>query len=81
MTTLKIRQKLHSYLELADDKKLKAIYTFLEHDINETATEYTPELKKELDIRYEDYKNGNAKIVSASESKRRVNRILKSVNK
>ena len=81
MTTLAIRQKLHSYLELADGKKLKAIYTFLADDINESAIKYTPELKKELDTRYAEYKKGSAKVITASESKRRVKRVLKSVNK
>lgn len=30
-----IRQKLHDYINLAEDKKVKAIYTIVESDNNE----------------------------------------------
>ena len=33
MTTLAIRQKLSAYLQVADDKKVKAMYALLEDDI------------------------------------------------
>lgn len=72
-----IRQKLHSYLEVADDKKVKAIYAIMENDIEESAMEYTGEIKKELDRRYADYKSGKAKMITAGESWKRVQKILK----
>lgn len=34
MTTAAIRQKLTTYLQSADEKKLKAIYTMVEDEIN-----------------------------------------------
>ena len=57
MRTAQIRQQLHEYIESAEDKKLKAIYTLVENDINEEFT-FTDEQKKELDKRHEDYVNG-----------------------
>lgn len=35
MTTAVIRQKLHEYIRTADAKKVKAIFTLVEDDINE----------------------------------------------
>jgi putative addiction module component (TIGR02574 family) len=78
MSTNVIRQKLHSYLEVADDKKVKAMYVMMEEDIEESAVEYTDEFKKELDRRYADYKSGKAKMITAAESKKRIQKILKS---
>jgi hypothetical protein len=77
MTTAAIRQQLHSYLEIADDPKVKAFYTLMKQDIDESCVVYTPELKAELDSRYSDYKNGKTKMISSAESKRRVSKILK----
>lgn len=76
MNTLGIRQKLHSYLEIADDKKVEAIFTILEEDIEESSIEYSDELKKELDKRHEDLKSGKAKAISAKDSKRRIEKIM-----
>ena len=77
MDTAAIRQQLHNYLEIADDKKVKAIYTIIEKDIQENDFEYPDELKNELDKRYKQYKNGTAEIVTSSESKKRIEKILK----
>lgn len=77
MTTDTIRQQLHSYLEIADDKKVKAFYTLMKEDIKESGVEYTPELKTELDSAYAAYKKGQTKMVSSAESKKRIGKILK----
>ncbi len=81
MSTSAIRQKLHNYLEVADDKKVKAIYTMMEEVIEKSAVQYTDDFKKELDQRYADYKSGKSKPVTAAESKRRINKILKAGRK
>lgn len=81
MSTVTIRQKLHSYLEIADDKKIKAIYAIVETEIEKSGLEYTDDVKKELDRRYTDYKNGNAKIITREESRKRIQKIVKSVSK
>ena len=77
MTTLAIRQQLHNYLEVADDKKIKAIYTMMEEEIKERSIDYATELKAELDRRFDDFKKGKSKIINSSESKKRINKILK----
>jgi hypothetical protein len=77
MTTATIRQQLHSYLEVADDQKVKAFYTLMKQDIDESGVEYTSELKAELDSRYSGYKDGKIKMISSAESKKRVGKILK----
>ena len=77
MTTTTIRQQLHNYLEVADDKKVKAIYIMMEEEIKESAIEYIEEFKAELDQRQEDYKSGKSKIFTPVESKNRIAKILK----
>ena len=77
MTAISIRQKLYDYIRVAEDRKVKAIYTILEEEINESTTEYSDELKAELDKRYASYKSGKSKMVTAEESKKRINKILK----
>jgi putative addiction module component (TIGR02574 family) len=81
MDTTTIRQQLHNYLEVADDKKVKAIYVMMEEEIKESAVLYTDEFKAELDKRYADYKSGKAKMITASESKKRIQKILKAARK
>ena len=81
MSTSSIRQELHNYLEVADDKKVKEIYSMLEEDMKESALEYTDELKEELDKRYADYKTGQESMVTEAESKSRIENILKSGRK
>lgn len=81
MTTSGIRQKLHSYLEVADDKKIKVMYVMLQEDIEESAVEYSDDFKKELDSRYAGYKSGKEKVISATQSKKRIQNLLKSRGK
>lgn len=81
MDTAAIRQQLHNYLEVADDKKIKALYTIIEKEIQENEFEYSDELKDELDKRYSEYKNGTAEIITAAESKKRIEKILNAVRK
>jgi putative addiction module component (TIGR02574 family) len=81
MATNAIRQKLHNYLEVADDKKVKALYVMMQEEIEESAVEYTDDLKKELDKRYADFKKGKVKMITADESKKRIRNLLKTGRK
>jgi putative addiction module component (TIGR02574 family) len=67
MSTAQIRQQLHEYIDTAEDKKLKAIYTLVESDINEEFM-FSDEQKKELDRRYDDYQNGIGKTYTWEEA-------------
>ena len=81
MNTDTIRQQLHNYLEIADDRKINALYTIIEKDIQENEFEYPDDLKAKLDKRYSEYKNGSAEMITAAESKKRIQKILKPAKK
>ena len=70
MKTSSIRQQLQEYLEIADDKKINAIYTMVEDEIKENNSEYTPEFKEELDSRVSYYLKGGKMVTSATMNKR-----------
>jgi len=72
MTISAIREKVKEYIDVADIKKVKAVYALLDLD-----EEYTEEFKTELDNRHESYYDGTAKIVSAAESEKRISAILR----
>ena len=57
MRTTQIRQQLHDYINSAEDKKLKAIYTLLENDLHDDY-QLTTAQKEELDERYENHQRG-----------------------
>lgn len=76
MNTTTIRQQLHNYLDVADDKKIKAIYVMVEDELKESLTIYTPELKAELHQRVNHYLNGG-EMVSAQEMADRIQSIRK----
>ncbi len=57
MGMAQIRQQLHSYIDSAEEKKLKAIYTLLEAELTDDY-KLTEEQKAELDQRFENHQNG-----------------------
>ena len=70
MNTAAIRKQLHNYLEIADAKKINAIYVMVEDDIKESAVAYTKEFKAELDRRLDYYLKGGEMVSSVEMSKR-----------
>lgn len=76
MKTATIRQHLHNYLDVANDKKLKAIYVMVEDELKESITEYTDELRTELDQRVAYYLDGGV-MVSSAEMGERIQAIRK----
>lgn len=79
MNTVTIKEQLHNYLEIAGDKKLKALYVMVEDEIIETSVIYSEEFKRDLDKRVNQYLCG-AKMVTPSEMNKRLQRIRKKRN-
>ncbi|MFA6087662.1 addiction module protein [Mucilaginibacter sp.] len=62
MTTATIREKLHNYINIADDKKVEAIYTIVESEIAERLDLWEDEeFLKEIKSRVDDFENGAVK--------------------
>ncbi len=55
MNTRTTRKKLLNYLQVADEKKLKAIYTMVEDEINTIANDWDDDFVKELKRRSKDF--------------------------
>ena len=70
MTTTFIRKKLVDYLKVADDKKVKAIYTMVEDEINTAENDWDKNFVKELKRRSRQFKNGNSKTYTWEETKK-----------
>ncbi len=75
MTTVAIRKKLTAYMQVADEKKIKAMYALLESDIEQEEIEYPKEFKASLDKRYEYYQKGG-KMISASLGNKKIAAML-----
>lgn len=68
MTTAAVREKLYDYIRVADEKKLKAIYTMLEDEINEEVEWWKDNVfVKELDRRYAAWATGKEKAFTLAE--------------
>jgi hypothetical protein len=77
MTTIAIRKKLIGYLNVADAKKIKAMYALLADEIEQEEFEYDVELKNKLDEGQRHYKNGG-KMITAATAEKQINKILQS---
>lgn len=70
MDTATIRQKLYDYIRLADEKKVKAIYTIIESDIDQVNEWWKDDkLLAEIEQRSEDLKSGKDKGISWADLK------------
>lgn len=81
MSTNTIREKLADYLQVADEKKLKAIYTMVEDDINTTANDWDDDFIKELERRSKGFINRTAKTYNWEETKQAAINKVKSKKK
>ena len=69
MTYTVVKEKLHNYIEHADQKKIKAIYTLLESDIeNEERLLYDDETLQMLEQISENAFSGKSKTYTVQES-------------
>jgi len=78
MSTADIREKLHQYIENANDKKIKAIYTMVGEDIDARATGvlYDEAFIEEMERRNAEIENGSAKTYTWKEVKQRAKKSL-----
>ncbi len=67
MTLSTIKEKLHQFIENGDPKKVKAVYTMLENEIE--GEMWTGEFVKEMDKRAYEMDNGLVKTYSWEEEK------------
>lgn len=81
METAAIRKKLVDYLKIADEKKLKAIYTMVEDEINTAANDWDEGFIKELERRSRSFAEGTAKTYSWEETKKAAIKKVKSKRK
>ena len=73
MTNLAIRKKVITYLADADDKKVKAVYTLLEKDIEvKTSFKLSPAQLKQLNAEREKHINGKSPSYTWNEVKERI---------
>lgn len=70
--TLTLKDKLHDYIERADEKKLQAIYTLIESDLEHRSSLYDEGTLAALKQTSEDYRAGKIKGYSVEESMARV---------
>ena len=62
---LSLRDKLHQYIDVADEQKLQAIYTLLEDDINWS---YTKEDIEQFHQRRQNHLNSTSQSYTTEES-------------
>jgi len=73
MTTANIRQKLYDYIRVAEDKKVKAIYTMLEEEIEETYDYWNDKaFVDELNKRSSELKSGKVKGIKWEEARAQI---------
>jgi len=73
MNTAAIRQKLYEYIRVADDKKVKAIFTMVENEVNEiTSWQEDPTVINELHKRAAALKKGSDKGTPWEDAKKRI---------
>jgi hypothetical protein len=73
MTTANIRQKLYDYIRVAEDKKVKAIYTMLEDEIEEAYDYWNDkDFVSELNKRSSELRSGKVKGVKWEDAKAQI---------
>jgi hypothetical protein len=81
MRTSEIRERLIRYMRIADDKKVKAIYTMVEDEMDTSANDWDEDFVKELEQRSRSMANGTAKTYSWEETRAAARQRLKSLKK
>jgi hypothetical protein len=78
MKTAEIRQKLHHYIETAQDKKVKAIFAMVEDEIEETYDHWNDEeFMDELRRREASFSNGTTTTYTLEQVISRARKVIK----
>jgi len=72
MVLATVKEKLHEYIDHADEKKIQAIYTLVENEIGDSNYLYDEETLKILRSTSRDYFSGKIKGYSEEESMKRI---------
>jgi hypothetical protein len=73
MSTAVIRKKLHSYIDTAQDKKIRAIFAMVEDEIKEPIF-WSDEFLSELNKRAADFEKGKIRMDAWKDVKQRARR-------
>ncbi len=77
MKTVELKQKLHEYIDSAEEKKLKAIYTMVEDEIEPPYNYLSDEdFIKELHERISELENGDKKGVTWNRVRKKATKAL-----
>ncbi len=72
MTTAAIREKLHEYINIADDNQVKAVYSIFEDQMAEECDSWEDEaFLNELNKRIKDFESGEVKGIAWEEIKQK----------
>jgi len=78
MTITLVKEKLHEYIDNADEKKLQAIFTLIESEIEDRSSLYDDASLSAFRETREEYLSGKTKGYSVQES---IDRIRRKVDK
>lgn len=68
MTFAALKEKLHDYIDHADEKKVKAIFTLVAEDLDDNEYTFDDTTLNMLEERREEYLSNNTKGYSVEES-------------
>jgi hypothetical protein len=70
-------KQINQYLSLLKDRQKEAVLTVVKTFAEEMGSGYDEAFKKELDSRYEDYKNGG-RLIGEAAAKKRIEQVITS---
>lgn len=77
MTITAVKEKLHQYIEQADEKKVQALYTLVADEIDNKNSVYDEATLNVLRERSANYISGKTKGYSVEESLKRIRKQIK----
>jgi len=77
MTDAAVKEKLHDYIEHADNKRLQVFYSFVESEMEQKDNIFDDEMMRVLGERRANYLSGKSKASTLEESMKRLNNYRK----